>query len=126
MEDSLCEIAPVTGAPLRHHVFVCNGKSCSANESADVKEALKKELSSRGLLFGKPAKGGNLKGSVVVTDCSSVGFCKIGVAVLIYPDGIWYARVRPEDAREIVEEHIINGRPVERLVGLKVNSEEKL
>jgi len=61
-------------------------------------------------------------GSVVLTECGSVGFCAIGAAVMIYPDGIWYAQVRPSDVKEIVEEHLINGRPVERLALLRVPS----
>ena len=121
--DKVCALAPVAYAPVRHHIFVCNGKSCSAVGSAEVKDALRRALSARGLLFGKPAKGGSLKGSVVLTDCSSVGFCAVGAAVLVYPDGVWYAQVRAGDALEIVEEHIVGGRIVERLVLLRVPSE---
>lgn len=123
--DKVCALAPVAYAPIRQHVFVCNGKSCSAVGSAEVKEAFKRELGARGILFGKPAKGGNLKGSVVVTDCGSVGFCAVGAAVLVYPEGVWYALVKAEDVSEIVEEHIVGGRAVERLALLKVPSEGK-
>ncbi len=122
--DRVCALAPVAYAPIRHHVFVCSGRSCSEAGSAEVKEALKRELGARGILFGKPHKGGNLQGSVVLTDCSSVGFCAIGAAVLVYPDGVWYAQVRPSDAAEIVREHIVGGRIVERLALLKVPAEE--
>ena len=44
----------------------------------------------------------------------------IGAAVMVYPDGIWYAQVRAEDVPELVEEHIINGRVVERLALLRM------
>ena len=115
-------LAPVATAPIRHHVFVCTGKSCSAVESAHVKSAFERELLSRGILFGKESKGKNPKGSVVLTECSSVGFCAIGAAVMVYPDGIWYAQVRAGDVPEIVKEHLINGRVVERLALLKVPS----
>ena len=71
-------------------------------------------------MFGNEKKGKNPKGSVVLTECASVGFCAIGVAVLIYPDGVWYAQVRPEDVREIIQQHIIGGRVVERLALLKL------
>ena len=118
-------LAPVAAAPIRHHVFVCSGKSCSAVDSADVKAAFECELLSRGLLFGKEKKGKNPRGSVVLTECASVGFCAIGAAVMVYPDGIWYAQVRASDVTEIVEEHILNGRVVERLALLKVPSEGK-
>ena len=118
--EQLADLAPVITAPIRHHVFVCTGKSCSAVESAEVKAAFEGELLARGILFGKEKKGKNPKGSVVLTECSSVGFCAIGAAVMVYPDGIWYAQVRSSDVPEIVEEHIVNGRTVDRLALLKV------
>ncbi len=123
--DKVCALAPVAYAPVRHHVFVCNGKSCSAVGSAEVKEALSRELMTRGLLFGKEKKGKNPEGSIVLTDCSSVGFCAVGAAVLVYPDGIWYAQVRAEDVPEIIEEHLINGRVVERLALLRVPARDR-
>lgn len=118
--DALQILAPVATAPIRLHVFVCTGKSCSAVDSAEVKTEFERELISRGLLFGKAKKGKNPRGSILVTECSSVGFCSIGAAVLVYPDGIWYAQVRPGDVAEIVDEHLINGRVVDRLALLKV------
>ena len=113
-------LAPVTSAPIRYHVFVCTGKSCSARDSAEVRDAFEHELKARGILFGREAKGKNPKGSVVLTECASVGFCAIGAAVMIYPDGIWYAQVRATDVAEIIEEHLMNGRVVERLALLKL------
>jgi len=118
--EQLMELAPVTSAPIRHHVFVCTGKSCSAVDSAAVKDAFEEELRARGMQFGKEKKGRNPNGSVVLTECGSVGFCAIGAAVMVYPDGVWYAQVRAKDVAEIVEEHLINGRPVERLALLKI------
>lgn len=118
-------LAPVSTAPIRHHVLVCTGKSCSAVDSAEVKAAFESELLARGILFGKEAKGKNPRGSVVLTECASVGFCAIGAAVMVYPDGIWYAQVRASDVAEIVEEHLINGRVVDRLALLKVPSAGK-
>ena len=118
--ERLIELAPVAAAPIRHHVFVCTGKSCSAVDSAAVKAAFEYELKLREMQFGSEKKGRNPNGSVVLTECGSVGFCAIGAAVMIYPDGIWYAQVRAHDVAEIVEEHLVNGRPVERLALLKV------
>ena len=118
--DQLRTLAPVTSAPVRHHVFVCTGKSCSARDSAEVKDVFERELKARGILFGREAKGKNPKGSVVLTECASVGFCAIGAAVMIYPDGVWYAQVRATDVPEIIEEHLLNGRVVERLALLKL------
>jgi (2Fe-2S) ferredoxin len=122
-KDKVCALAPIAYAPIRHHVFVCNGKSCSAVGSAEVKEAFDLELTTRGILFGKEKNGKNPKGSIILTDCSSVGFCAVGAAVLVYPDGIWYAQVTAADVPEIIEEHLINGRVVERLMLMKVSAE---
>lgn len=123
--ESLDTLAPVVTAPIKHHVFVCTGKSCSAVDSALVKDAFERELKERGILFGKEKKGKNPRGSIVVTECGSVGFCAIGAAVMVYPDGIWYAQVREGDVAEIVEEHLMNGRVVERLALLKIPSQGK-
>ena len=118
----LCALAPVTTAPIRHHVFVCAGKSCSAVGSAEVIEAFERQLKERGILFGKAAKGKNPNGSVVLTECASVGFCAIGAAVMVYPDGVWYAQVRAADVAEIIEEHLLGGRTVRRLALLQLPS----
>jgi (2Fe-2S) ferredoxin len=118
--ERLRALAPITGAPIRHHVFVCTGTSCSARESAEVRDAFERELLARGILFGKESKGKNPRGSIIVTECSSVGFCSIGPTVLVYPDGIWYAQVRGSDVPAIVEEHLLNGRVVDRLALMKV------
>ena len=118
--QALRALAPVASAPIRHHVFVCTGKSCSARDSAEVKEKFESELRERGILFGKEAKGKNPRGSVIVTECASVGFCAIGAAVMVYPDGVWYAQVRPEDVVQIIEEHLLNDRVVDRLALLRL------
>src|SRR5436190_1672657 len=122
-QGELRALAPVATAPIRHHVFVCTGKSCSARDSADVLEAFENDLKARGLLFGRDAKGKNPHGSVVVTSCASVGFCSIGPAVMVYPDGVWYAQVRVADVVDIIEEHLLNGRVVERLALMKIPAE---
>ena len=118
--EQLRALAPIVTAPIRHHVFVCTGKSCSARDSAEVLAAFEGELKQRGLLFGREAKGKNPRGSIVVTECASVGFCSIGPAVMVYPDGVWYAQVRSSDVAEIIDEHLIKGEPIARLALLKV------
>ena len=118
------KLAPVTQAPIKRHVFVCNGKSCSAVGSAEVKAAFARELEARGLRQGKASKGRNPLGEVVLTDCSSVGFCSIGTAVLVYPEGVWYAQVQAEDVAEIIEEHLVKGKVVRRLALFDIKSHE--
>lgn len=118
--NRLIDLAPIAAAPIQRHVFVCTGKSCSAAESAAVWDAFERELKARGLQYGKLKKGRNPNGTVVLTECGSVGFCAVGAAVMVYPDGVWYAQVRAADVPEIVEEHIVNGRVVERLALLRI------
>jgi (2Fe-2S) ferredoxin len=126
IEDAaqLEKLAPVINAEIERHVFVCNGKSCSAVGSADVKKAFEDELQKRNLRYGKESKGRNPNGTIVLTDCGSVGFCSIGTAVLVYPEGVWYGQVRAADVPEIIEEHLVNGRVVERLALIEMNSKE--
>jgi (2Fe-2S) ferredoxin len=119
------KLAPVATAPLRRHVFVCNGKSCSAVGSADVKAAFEKQLEEKNLRYGKESKGRNPRGEILLTDCGSVGFCSIGTAVLVYPEGVWYAQVRAEDVGEIIEEHLENGNVVKRLALVEMTPPEK-
>jgi (2Fe-2S) ferredoxin len=113
--EKLEKLAPVATAPTTRHVFVCNGKSCTAVGAGEVKKAFEEQLQAKNLRYGKAAKGRNPQGAVVLTDCGSVGFCSIGTAVLVYPEGIWYAQVRAEDVEEIIENHLENGNVVERL-----------
>jgi len=111
----LVKLAPVAKADIKHHVFVCNGKSCAAVGSAEVKAAFERELESRNLRFGKESKGRNPNGTILLTDCGSVGFCSIGPAVLVYPENVWYAQVNADDVTEIIEEHLEKGSVVRRL-----------
>lgn len=118
--EKIEKLAPVATAQIKHHVFVCNGKSCSAVGSADVKEAFVRELEIRNLRYGKESKGRNPKGEILLTDCGSMGFCSIGTAVMVYPEGIWYGQVRADDVSEIITDHLIKGKVVERLAITKL------
>jgi (2Fe-2S) ferredoxin len=114
-QDQINKLAPVAKAQIKRQIFVCNGKSCAAVGSEAVKNAFAEQLDSKKLRYGKESKGRNPNGTVVLTDCSSVGFCSIGAAVLVYPEGIWYGQVRESDVKEIIEKHIENGEIVKRL-----------
>ncbi|MBX3296458.1 MAG: (2Fe-2S) ferredoxin domain-containing protein [Acidobacteria bacterium] len=113
--ERLVKLAPVAEAPVRRHVFVCNGKSCAAVGAAEVKAEFERILTEKDIRYGKPSKGRNPEGPVVLTDCGSVGFCSVGPAVLVYPEGVWYAQVQAEDVSEIIESHLERGEVVERL-----------
>ncbi len=119
-KEKLKKLAPVVGADIKHHVFVCGGKSCAAVGAVEVKEAFVRELQDRELRYGKESKGRNPNGTILLTDCGSVGFCSIGTAVIIYPEGVWYAHVGAQDVVEIIEKHLIGGEVVERLALKKV------
>ena len=58
----------------------------------------------------------DLMGRVRMNGCTCLGPCDDGVNMVIYPEGTFYAHVTPEDVPEIVKEHFIGGKPVERLV----------
>ena len=96
--------------PFRYHVFICDQKkpegvpSCPARGSAETIEALRKEVAARGLLD-----------EVQITTCGSLGVCERGPNLVVYPEGVWYSGVRPEDVPKLVESHFVQGRPVDRL-----------
>ena len=88
----------------RSHLLICGGTGCHASGSILVRKALVDELQNRGL-------ADEIK--VVETGCN--GFCAMGPIIVVYPEGIVYMQVQPEDIPEMVEEHFIKGRPLERL-----------
>jgi (2Fe-2S) ferredoxin len=96
----------------RHHVFVCGNqrdpsdpRGCCADRGGEaVREALKAELARRGL-----------KGVVRANAAGCLDACAHGPTVVVYPEGVWYGHVRPEDVPELVERHLVGGEPVERL-----------
>ena len=97
----------------KRHFFVCQmqrppaGKpSFGARGSAGVYNGLMEALGAHEELWD----------SVCVTASSCLGPCFDGPTVVCYPEGVWYAGVKPEDVVEIVEQHMVGGRPVERLV----------
>lgn len=118
--EQLEKLAPMLKAPIKRQVFVCNGKSCAAVGSADVKAEFQRILEEKGLRQGKESKGRNPMGQVLLTDCGSIGFCSVGTAVMVYPDGTLYGQVTAADVPEIVERHIENGEPVKRLVLMNI------
>lgn len=122
-EEQIKKLAPVTIAPIKRQVFVCHGKSCLAVGSAEVKKAFEEQLGEKNLRYGKVSKRRNPEGPVVLTDCGSVGFCSLGTAVLVYPEGVWYGQVRAEDVSEIIEKHLENGEIVERLALIEMNKD---
>src|SRR3954471_12081539 len=118
--EELEKLAPMLKAPIVRQVFVCTGKSCSAVGGQEVMAEFARILTEKGLRQGKESKGRNPVGEIVLTECGSIGFCTIGVAVMVYPDGTLYGQVQPEDAAEIIERHLENGEVVDRLALMKL------
>lgn len=113
--EELEKLAPMLKVPIKRQVFVCTGKSCSKVGGEEVLSEFDRILTKKGLRQGKEKKGRNPMGEVLLTQCGSIGFCSIGVAVMVHPDGVLYGQVQPEDVAEIVEEHLEKGKVVERL-----------
>ncbi len=97
----------------RMHLLVCGGTGCRASESNLIAENLKKELEEKGL---------SNEVQVIMTGC--FGFCEKGPVVKVMPDNTFYVQVKPEDAPVIVAEHVIKGRPVNRLLYVDPKTKE--
>ncbi len=89
----------------RAHVLICGGTGCTSSGSVAIQETLAKQLKEKGL---------EEEVKIVQTGC--FGLCALGPVMIVYPEGTFYSRVTPEDVEEIVEEHLLKGRIVERLV----------
>ena len=90
---------------IRSHILVCGGTGCTSSGSHEVIAELNKEIEAVGL--DKEVK-------VVMTGC--FGLCALGPIMIVYPEGAFYSKVKPEDVKEIVEEHLLKGRIVKRLL----------
>ena len=90
---------------IRSHVLICGGTGCTSSKSVDIKNAMEAEILAKGLAD---------EVKVVMTGC--FGLCALGPIMIVYPEGTFYSNVTVEDAAEIVSEHLLKGRPVERLV----------
>ncbi len=98
--------------PYKKHVFVCTNRrpddhprgSCAQKGSEDLRARFKDALKKRGLAREMRANA-----------AGCLDTCEHGCSVVVYPDGVWYGKVTPEDVDEIVDEHLVNGRVVERL-----------
>lgn len=90
---------------VRSHVLICGGTGCTSSGSVAVRKAMAKELELAGL---------SDEVKIVQTGC--FGLCANGPIMIIYPEGTFYSHVKVEDVKEIVEEHLLKGRLVERLL----------
>ena len=98
--------------PLERHVFVCENERppespkgcCAVKGASKVRMALKKLAFDAGL-----------RGRVRINKAGCLDQCERGVTVVVYPEAVWYGGVTVDDVEEIFREHVLGGRPVERL-----------
>jgi NADH-quinone oxidoreductase subunit F len=89
----------------RSHVLVCAGAGCVSSGCREVRDALVQGI----MEFG-------LQGEVKVIETGCIGSCDLGPIAVVYPEGVFYQKLKAEDARVITEEHLLKGRVVERLL----------
>ncbi len=89
----------------RAHVLMCGGTGCTSSGSLKINEAFEEQLKANGL-----------EDEIKLVQTGCFGLCALGPIVIIYPEGTFYSMVKPEDVKEIVEEHLLKGRIVKRLV----------
>ena len=89
----------------RSHVLVCGGTGCTSSNSQQIIDALETEIAAAGL---------SDEVKVVKTGC--FGLCALGPIMIVYPEGSFYSEVKPSDVPEIVQEHLLKGRIVKRLL----------
>ena len=88
---------------IRSQVLVCGGTGCTSSGSQKIREAFETEIAAKGL-----------QDEVKVVGTGCFGLCSVGPIVIVYPDGTFYSMITPENVPEIVEEHLLKGRPVEK------------
>ncbi len=104
-ESTAAALAPGQG-PYERHVFVCiSGKVCPDQGGEAVRDELRMQTRER---LGKT--------TVRVNKAGCLAQCGHGPMVVVYPDNVWYAGVTVEDVPDIIEQHLVHGRPVERLL----------
>ncbi|MDO4882782.1 MAG: NADH-quinone oxidoreductase subunit NuoF [Oscillospiraceae bacterium] len=99
----------------RSNVLVCGGTGCTSSNSLKIVEKLKEEIAANGL---------EKEVNVITTGC--FGLCALGPIMVVYPEGSFYSMVKVEDIPEIVEEHLLKGRIVTRLLYQETVEEDKI
>jgi (2Fe-2S) ferredoxin len=98
--------------PYERHVFVCENRRpddspkgcCAAKDSAAIRDRLK-----------QLAHAAGLKGRVRINGAGCLDQCAHGATIVVYPEAVWYGHVTLDDVDELFREHVLGGRPVERL-----------
>ena len=99
----------------RSHVLVCGGTGCTSSNSQQIIDTMEAELKAKGL-----------ENEVQVIRTGCFGLCALGPIMIVYPEGCFYSEVKVEDVPEIVEEHLLKGRMVKRLLYSETVTPEKI
>ena len=89
----------------KYQILICGGTGCHSNHSGDLINEFKALISEKGL-----------QNDVEVIQTGCFGLCAVGPVVIVYPEDAFYSKVKVEDVRAIVEEHIVGGKIIERLL----------
>ncbi len=89
----------------RSHVLICRGTGCTSNNSDAVAEKFEEELQKKGL-----------QDEIKIVRTGCFGLCETGPVVVVYPEGVFYSKVKPEYVPELVEEHLLKGRIAKKYV----------
>lgn len=95
-----------------YHVFVCTSSRINGTQKGYCHSNASTEIVTN---FMEALEEAGISDKVMVTNTGCFGLCSDGPIVVIYPEGIWYGKVTPEDVEEIVESHLVNGEVVKRL-----------
>jgi len=98
---------------IRSQILLCAGGSCVSSGSLSVRDAFQDELQKSGL-----------ENEIEVVSTGCMGMCEIGPIAVIYPEGVFYQKVKVEDVAEIVQEHLLKGRVVQRLFYKRPSTQE--
>ncbi len=90
---------------IRSQVLICGGTGCTSSGSQQIQDKFEAEI-----------KKNDLEDEIKLVRTGCFGLCELGPVVIVYPDGTFYSRVTVDDVEEIVTEHLLKGRPVQRLV----------
>ncbi len=89
----------------RAHILVCAGAACVSSGCRQIRDAIVNKIVEQGL-----------QNEIKVIETGCIGSCDLGPLALVYPEGVLYQKLKPEDAEEIVTEHLLKGRIVDRLL----------
>lgn len=99
----------------RSQVLICGGTGCTSSGSADIINVFKDEVKKNGL-----------ENEIEIVRTGCFGLCELGPVVIIYPEGAFYSRVKVQDIPELVEEHLVKGRILKRLVYHEAIEEDRV